>query len=95
MREYETMYILDPGLDEEAINGLVDKFKALVEERGGEVKEIDRWGKRKLAYPIKHQKEGYYVVMNFATDAETAREMERVFRITPAVLRHIVIRKDK
>ncbi|SHM17679.1 SSU ribosomal protein S6P [Caldanaerovirga acetigignens] len=95
MREYETMYILDPTLDEEAINGMVDKFKNLVEERGGEVKEIDRWGKRKLAYPIKHQKEGYYVLMNFAADALTAREMERVFRITPAVLRHIVIRKDK
>ncbi|MCG0275118.1 MAG: 30S ribosomal protein S6 [Thermosediminibacteraceae bacterium] len=95
MREYETMYILDPGLDEEAVTGLVDKFKALVEERGGEVKEIDRWGKRKLAYPIKHQKEGYYVVMNFSTDPDTAREMDRVLKITAGVLRYIIIRKDK
>ncbi|ADL08966.1 30S ribosomal protein S6 [Thermosediminibacter oceani] len=95
MREYETMYILDPELDEESINGLVDKFKALIEERGGEVKEIDRWGKRRLAYPISHRKEGYYVVMNFSATPSAAQEMERVFKITTGVLRHIIFRKDK
>ncbi|MGB9812579.1 MAG: 30S ribosomal protein S6 [Thermovenabulum sp.] len=95
MRNYETMYILDPDLNEDSVNALIEKFKSVITERGGEVKEIERWGKRKLAYPIEHRKEGYYVVMNFSSDPATAHEMERLFKITTGVLRHIVIRKDR
>ncbi|MGB9840588.1 30S ribosomal protein S6 [Thermovenabulum sp.] len=95
MRSYETMYILDPDLNEDSTNSLIEKFKSVITDRGGEVQEIERWGKRRLAYPIEHRKEGYYVIMNFTADPSAVQEMERLLKITTGVLRHIVIRKDR
>ncbi|MGB9976591.1 30S ribosomal protein S6 [Thermovenabulum sp.] len=95
MRSYETMYILDPDLNEDSTNSLIEKFKSVITDRGGEVQEIERWGKRRLAYPIERRKEGYYVIMNFTADPSAVQEMERLLKITTGVLRHIVIRKDR
>jgi len=94
MRSYETLYIVDPDLEEEAIKGLVTKFKSLIEEHGGTVQEIDEWGKRKLAYPINHRREGYYVLMNFEAEPEAVLDLERVFKITSGLMRYLIVRKD-
>ncbi len=95
MRKYESLYILRPDLDEEATKALVERFSNVVTEQGGEVTNLDEWGKRKLAYPIKKHREGYYVLMNFNAEADVPRELERIFKITDGVLRYIVIREDK
>ncbi|WP_027717108.1 30S ribosomal protein S6 [Desulfovirgula thermocuniculi] len=92
MRSYETMYILKPELSEEAVGELVDKFKNLVENHGGEVTKLEKWGKRRLAYEIAHRREGFYVVMQFKAAPEVAQELDRVFRITEDVLRHIIVK---
>ena len=89
------MYILDPDLNEDSTNSLIEKFKSVITDRGGEVQEIERWGKRRLAYPIEQRKEGYYVIMYFTADPSAVQEMERLLKITTGVLRHIVIRKDR
>lgn len=94
MRLYETMYILHPDLDEEKSAALIDRFAQIVANDGGEVTRIDRWGKRRLAYKIAHNREGYYVVMKFKAPPEAARELDRVLKITDGVLRHIIIRED-
>lgn len=95
MRQYETIYIINPELDTEAVKELVERFKGVVERNGGQVTEIDEWGKRRLAYPIKDRREGYYVLMNFTAGAEAARDLERVYKITNGLLRYLIINKEK
>jgi small subunit ribosomal protein S6 len=88
------MYVLSPDLNEEERKGLIERFKNLIVERGGEITNFDEWGKRKLAYPIQKKSEGYYVLMNFNSSPDVSRELERVYRITDGVLRYLIIRTD-
>ncbi|MGQ9512242.1 30S ribosomal protein S6 [Thermodesulfitimonas sp.] len=94
MRQYETMYVLRLGLDEEATETVINRFKSIVEENGGAVDQIDRWGKRRLAYKIDKERDGYYVVMRFKAEPPVAKELDRVLKISGDVLRHIIIRED-
>ena len=66
MRKYETLFILHPSLDEEAVKANIEKFKGVIESNGGIVDNVDFWGKRKLAYDIKKVSEGYYTLVNFS-----------------------------
>lgn len=93
INKYETIFVLDAALEEEKLEALTEKFKALIAENGT-VESVDVWGKRKLAYPIDFKTEGYYVLVNFASNPEFPRELERIYGITDGVMRTIVIRKD-
>lgn len=95
MRDYEALYILRPDLGEEAIKATVEKFSALVAEQGGSVSKIDEWGTRKLAYEVEDYLDGYYVLMDFASENTCPSELERVFKITDEVLRYMVTRKGE
>ena len=95
MNKYETMYILKPDLEEEAKDALVAKFSDIVKANGGEVEKIDEWGKRKLAYPINYNNEGYYVLMYFQAPSALPAELERNYKISDDVMRFIVINLDK
>ncbi|MCY6485355.1 30S ribosomal protein S6 [Clostridium aestuarii] len=95
MRNYETLFILHPSLDEEAIKANIEKFKGVIENNGGVVDNVDEWGRRKLAYPIQKVNEGYYTLVNFKSSPELPKELERVFRITDGVLRFMVINPEK
>jgi small subunit ribosomal protein S6 len=90
---YETLFIIDASLSEEAIKGLVDKFTALIAEHG-KVSEVNEWGKRRLAYPINDKEEGYYVLVNFESQGNLPAELERIFGITEGIMRSIVIRHE-
>lgn len=94
MRKYETIFILDPSLDEEAVKAAEEKFKGVIENGGGVVENVDFWGKRKLAYEIKKINEGYYTLINFSADSELPKELDRVFRITDGVIRHIIVKEE-
>ena len=94
MNKYETMYILDPSLEDERREAIIQRFADIVKADGGEVESIDEWGKRKLAYPINYIPEGYYVLMNFSADSNVPAELERNYRIVEDVMRHVIIRKD-
>lgn len=95
MRAYEVMYIVKPELDEEQTNAVIEKFKTLVENNGGEVTKLDKWGKRKLAYEIKKNRDGFYVLMRYNGEAEIAAELDRVFRITDEIIKHMIIREEE
>jgi small subunit ribosomal protein S6 len=95
MRKYETLFILDPSLDEEAVKANVEKFKGVIENGGGTVDNVDAWGKRKLAYEIKKVNEGHYTLINFTADTELPKELDRIFRITDGVVRHLIIREEE
>lgn len=92
MRPYEVMVIFDAGQEEEAIRTSVDKAVELVRSRGGEPGRVDRWGKRRFAYELKHRWEGYYVLMQMSAEPATMSELDRMFFLADEVLRHKVIR---
>ena len=94
MRKYETIFILHPSLDEEAVKANIEKFKGVVENGGGTVENVDFWGKRKLAYEIAKVNEGFYTLINFEANTELPKELDRVFRITDGVIRHIVVKQE-
>ncbi len=94
MRKYESMYILRPDLDEEAVKSTIERFATLVTEQGGQVIKAEPWGKRRLAYLIDELKEGYYVLMNFSAEAPVPAELERVYKITDTIIRYMIIRED-
>ena len=94
MKAYEVLYIIRPDLDDEAIAATVDKFSEVVTANGGTDLSVDKWGKRRLAYEIKDYREGYYVLMNFNGEARTAQEVERIMKISDAVLRFLTTKKE-
>ncbi len=79
---------------EEGIQTLIEKFKALIEKHAT-LQNVDEWGKRKLAYLINKESEGYYVLMNFESEAEFPAELDRIFKITDGVLRSMIIKKGE
>lgn len=94
MNSYETLYIISAQLDEEKTKASVEKFSGIIEKNGGTIKSCDEWGKRKLAYPINFQNEGYYVLTTFDSDGELPKELERNFGIDEDIMRYIVVRLD-
>lgn len=94
MRKYETIFIQNPILDEEAVKANIEKFKGIIENGGGTVDNVDFWGKRKLAYEIDKKTEGYYTLVNFSANPELPKELDRIFRITDGVVRHIIVKEE-
>ncbi len=95
MRKYETIFILQPTLDEEAVKANIEKFKGVIENGGGVIENVDFWGKRKLAYEIKKVSEGFYTLINFSADAELPKELDRIFRINDTIVRHIIVNIER
>ena len=89
---YETMVVFSVANGEEAAQPLVEKFKALI-EANGTLESVDEWGKRRLAYLINDEAEGYYVLYNFESAPEFPAELERIARITDGILRSLVVKK--
>ncbi len=94
LNSYETIFIVDATLDEEAVTAVKEKFTALI-AKNGTVNNIDEWGKRRLAYEINDKTEGYYYLVDFTADGEFPKELDRQFRINENILRTIIIRKDE
>ena len=92
INKYETIIVVDAALTEDEINATVEKFKALI-SANGTIVNVDVWGKRKLAYPIAFKTEGYYVLINFASQAEFIAELDRNYNIADGILRTITVRK--
>jgi small subunit ribosomal protein S6 len=92
LRDYEIVYVIRPDIPEENIESIIEKINQLITSQGGEVLGTERWGKRKLAYPIKHHLEGYYVLSRFKTRPEASRDIEANLRISEEVLRFLVVK---
>ncbi|MBR3494269.1 MAG: 30S ribosomal protein S6 [Clostridia bacterium] len=93
MNRYELTYIIDATLEETARKELIAKFSSLIAANGGEVEKVDEtWGKRRLAYPIDHKTEGYYVLVTYTAPVEVPAEVERNMRINDSVLRYLTVK---
>ncbi len=89
---YETMLVFSVANGDESVTALVEKFKALI-EANGTIESIDEWGKRKLAYPINYETEGYYMLVNFTCEPDFPAELDRVVKITEGVLRSLTVKQ--
>ena len=94
MRDYELLFVLDPGLDEEQKASLIEKVKDVI-NAGGEAGEPDVWGDRRLAYNIGKKNTGYYVVVPFKAEADLPKELDRRLKINESVMRHIIVCQDE
>ena len=92
MRRYEQIYILRPSLSEDEISRVVENTNQLILDDGGAVIFLNKWGMRKLAYPIKKEIQGYYILCDFAATPDVVSEIERKFRIDDAVLKYLTVR---
>lgn len=94
LRKYESFFIVDPDLPEDAYQGVAQKYRGVVESGGGTVLTYAPWGKKKLAYPVKKRSYGYYVLMEFASGPDLIAELERNMRIDERVLKFITVKLD-
>ncbi|UCF27711.1 MAG: 30S ribosomal protein S6 [Chloroflexota bacterium] len=90
MRSYELMFIVHPEVDETAFNELVEKVKGWITDSGGQVDNVDLWGKRRLAYPIQKQIEGQYVLFNTQIEPTYCSELERNLGLQEPVMRYLL-----
>ena len=91
--KYETIFIVNPTLEEAAATAVQDKFKSLIEANGTNV-EVEDWGKRRLAYPINDETEGVYTVIKFTAAPAFPAELDRVYKITEGVMRSLIVAKE-
>ena len=91
--KYETIFIVNATLTEEAINAVVEKFTNLI-AANGEITKIDQWGKRRMAYAIDDMAEGYYVLVEFDSKPDFPAELDRIYKITDGVIRSTIVAKE-
>ncbi len=93
MNKYESVIIINPNVEEQTIKTLIAKFTDLI-NNDGKLEKVDELGKKRLAYEIKKQKEGYYIVFYFEANPTLIAELERVYRIADEVMKFIVVRQE-
>ena len=91
--KYETIFVINPSLNEEETKQVVERFTDLIDDNG-EIEKVDEWGKRRLAYPIQDFTEGYYVYATFESKPDFPAELDRIYKITDAVIRSIIVALD-
>lgn len=94
MNFYETIFVCSPLVSEEEIDAMIGKVKDLIVREGGEVKNVNKWGKKRLAYPIKRHREGYYVFLEFYSPEEKIKELESLYRVTEKIVRYLTVKKE-
>lgn len=95
MRSYELVTIISPEMADDDVPQMTEKVSQLVINRGGTIDKVQRWGKRKLSYPIKRHLEGHYVLTQFTLDPNLASEVESELRVSEDILKYLIVRIDK
>lgn len=94
MRDYEVVFIVHPDLEETAMGEVVEKVQGWITTGGGEITKVDLWGKRKLAYEIRKQRDGQYVLLEAQMEPKFCLELERNLRLLEPVMRFLIISRD-
>ncbi|HEV2121187.1 MAG TPA: 30S ribosomal protein S6 [Chloroflexota bacterium] len=94
VRDYELMLVLDPNMDEAAVEAATNRLTTLVSGRGGEVRGIDAWGRRRLAYYIGPHRDGIYVLLRLGLNPPIGAEVERTVKLMESVLRYLLVRSE-
>jgi small subunit ribosomal protein S6 len=94
MHNYEFTFIVHPDVEDEGMTGVVEKVSQFITTGGGQVTDVNHWGRRRLAYPIRRQREGYYVLMHVQLDPQSINELERNLKLTEEVIRYLLVRVE-
>lgn len=94
MRHYEIVFIVHPDQSEQ-VPAMIERYRANIEQRSGQIHRLEDWGRRQMAYPIQKVHKAHYVLMNIECDQETLDELEHGFKFNDAVLRHLCIKRDE
>lgn len=92
MNAYETVLIIDPAVDEAGVDKQVEKYSALIKSHQGEIALVEKWGRRKMTYPINSRREGFYVCLQFNSPASLPAELNRNIRLDESIIRHMTIK---
>ena len=95
MRRYETIFILNPDLEDEQAQSAIEKAKGIITQNSGEILKLEDWGKRKLAYEVKKKTKGHYILIHFTGSPALVSELERNFRVMDAVIKFQSVRLDE
>ena len=95
MRSYENILIFNPTIEEDAVEEELKEIENTIKQTSGEVLSIDKWGKKKLAYPIKKKDTGYYVLLNLKLEHKTLGDIELGYKLNQNILRYSIIRKEE
>lgn len=95
MNKYEMLYILSCEISDEAKDAIIAKFENVVTAGGGSVTSVDKWGVKKLVYPINYKTEGYYVLVNYTAEASVPKEIERNLQISDSILRYLTVKVEE
>lgn len=95
MPEYELVFIVQPEMEEEPLTALVNKVSQTISDLQGQVRQVEPWGKRRLAYPIQKHREGFYYLMLLELPATAVRSLDRALRLTEHVIRYLIVHKDE
>jgi len=93
-RDYELGFILNPEVSEEQTGAILERIEKIVKNYDGQVVKVNQWGRRRLAYPIDHHRDGYYVFIDMILTPETVLELDRTLKVSEEVMRHLVKRRD-
>jgi small subunit ribosomal protein S6 len=93
-RDYELALIINPEVSEEETRAVLDRVEQIVATYGGQVVRVNQWGRRRLAYPIERQRDGFYVFIDMILTPETVSELERTLKVSETVLRHMMKKRD-
>jgi len=93
-RDYELGFILTPEVNEEQTRTMLERIEQIVNNHGGQVMRVNQWGRRRLAYPIQHSRDGFYVFIDMVLTPETVSELDRMLKVSEEVLRHLIKRRD-
>ncbi len=94
MRHYEIVFLVHPDQSEQ-VPGMLERYRSLIESKGGTVHRSEDWGRLQLAYTIAKLHKAHYLLLNIECDAETLEELESIFRFNDAILRHLTIRRNE
>src|SRR5579871_1897395 len=93
-RDYELGFILNPEVSEEQTGAILSRISQIVTNYDGQIVRVNQWGRRRMAYPIEHHRDGFYVFMDMILTPETVFELDRSLKVSEEVLRHMMIRRD-
>lgn len=95
MQLYESIFITRPNISEDENTRVLDKIKAVVEKNGGSINQTENWGKKKLAYEVKKERKGVYIIMRFSGSGKLVDELERYFRVEDSILKYMTVKPPK
>jgi len=95
LSKYETIFIIDPDIESEGVESIIEDIQNLVSGSGGQVIKVDRWGKKRLAYEVKGNRDGYYGLINFEADPQFIQRLGRYYGLTEQIIKYMTVRAEE